>query len=238
MLVGSVLVVEIASKLLLIDTQGSFVRHGLPRKQCEAEILAHLVAGSDTTANFVRMTLLLLATTPRIYNRLRQEINDGIVSGKISTPITGAEGKHSRIYRYVSVHNQSPCRSKKIQAFLWESLRYQPPVWMLFSKVVPPEGDKLGGKFVPGGTQIAIDTWSLGRRTDIYGEDVEVFRPERFLEASHEHRLHMERTTELIFGSGRYMCVGKVMAMLELNKVFVEVSGSPFGDRLAQGAPC
>ena len=34
----------------------------------------------------------------------------------------------------------------------------------------------------------------------------------------------MEKTTELVFGSGRNMCVGKVMAFLELNKIFVEVS--------------
>jgi cytochrome P450 len=94
---------------------------------------------------------------------------------------------------------------------------------MLFPKVVPPNGDILDDKFVPGGTKIAIDAWSMGRRTDIYGEDVSVFRPERFLEASLERRLEMEKTTELMFGSGRYMCVGKAMAFLELNKVFVEV---------------
>lgn len=103
-------------------------------------------------------------------------------------------------------------------------MRYHPPVNMLFSKVVPPEGDTLAGKFVPGGTSIAIDTWSLGRRTDVYGEDVSVFRPERFLEASPEKRLEMERTTELIFGSGRYMCSGKNLAFLEIHKLFVEVS--------------
>jgi cytochrome P450 len=94
---------------------------------------------------------------------------------------------------------------------------------MYFSKVVPPQGDVLDGKFVPGGTEIAIDSWSMGRRTDIYGDDVEVFRPERFLEASPEKKLEMERTTELVFGSGRYTCPGKVMAFLELNKLFVQV---------------
>lgn len=95
---------------------------------------------------------------------------------------------------------------------------------MLFPKVVPRHGDVLGGKFVRGGTKIAVDTWSMGRRADIYGEDVDVFRPERFLEVSTQKRAEMVRTAELIFGSGRYTCPGKNMALMELNKVFVEVS--------------
>lgn len=94
---------------------------------------------------------------------------------------------------------------------------------MLFPKVVPPEGDILDGKFVPGGTKIAIDTWSMGRRIDIYGPDVDIFRPERFTEAAPGKRAGMEKAAELIFGAGRYLCPGKGMALLELNKVFVEV---------------
>ena len=94
----------------------------------------------------------------------------------------------------------------------------------MFSKLVPPEGDTINREFVPGGTNIAIDIWSMGRRTEVYGEDVSVFRPERFLEASPQKRLRMEKTTELVFGTGRYMCAGKTLAFLELNKVVVEVS--------------
>lgn len=179
----------------------------MSQKQCEAEILTALVAGSDTTANSIRMGLLLLATTPRVYRRLQKEIDEAIANGNISSPVTVAEAK----------------TLPYLQAFIWESLRYHPPVALLFPKVVPPGGDTLDGRFVPGGTKIAFDSWSFGRRTDIYGKDAAVFRPERFLEASAERRLEMERTTELLFGFGRYMCAGKVFAFMELNKVFVEV---------------
>lgn len=180
----------------------------MSQKQCEAEILTALVAGSDTTANSIRMGLLLLATTPHVYRRLQEEIDMGIANGNISSPITVAEAK----------------ALPYLQGFIWESLRYHPPVALLFPKVVPPEGDTLDGKFIPGGTKIAFDSWSFGRRTDIYGEDAGFFRPERFLDASAENRLEMEKTTELLFGFGRYMCAGKVFAFMELNKVFVEVS--------------
>ncbi len=63
----------------------------------------------------------------------------------------------------------------------------------------------------------------MGRRTDIYGDDADVFRPERFLNAPPEKRAAMEKTTDLMFGYGRYLCPGKGMAWLEMNKVFVEV---------------
>ena len=170
-------------------------------------MLALLVAGSDTTANLLRVALFLLATTPRVYRKLQTEIDQGIASGQISNPVTGAQGKSLSF----------------LQAFLQECLRFNPPVSLLFPKVVPPEGDTLDGTFIPGGTKIGTDFWSMGRRADIFGADVSVFRPERFLEASPTERTRMEKTTDLMFGYGRYMCPGKAMAWLEMNKLFVEV---------------
>jgi len=57
-------------------------------------MLAQLVAGSDTTSNYLRMTLNLLITTPRVYQHLQREIDEGIANGTISHPITDAEAKN------------------------------------------------------------------------------------------------------------------------------------------------
>lgn len=64
--------------------------------------------------------------------------------------------------------------------------------------------------------------WEL-MRNRIFGDDVHLFRPERFTEASDDRRAEMYRTTELVFGSGRWQCAGKSLAFMELNKVFFEV---------------
>lgn len=64
-------------------------------------------------------------------------------------------------------------------------------------------------------------------RNPIFGDDVHIFRPERFTEANDDRRAEMYRTTELIFGSGRWQCAGKSLAFMELNKVFFEVQVLP-----------
>lgn len=96
-----------------------------------------------------------------------------------------------------------------------------PPVVGLMSKKVPAEGDTINGKFVPGGTQIGYCAWGIFRNKKIWGVDADMFRPERWLEKGIEEQ---ELTLELIFAQGRYQCLGKNVALMELNKVFVEVS--------------
>jgi hypothetical protein len=100
----------------------------------------------------------------------------------------------------------------------------RPPVPIKFPKVVPPQGDEIDGKFIPGGTAIGWNLIPMMRSTRHWGQDAEVFRPERFTEAGEDTRLSMERLVELVFGHGRFSCAGKPLAFMELNKVYFEVS--------------
>jgi cytochrome P450 len=52
--------------------------------------------------------------------------------------------------------------------------------------------------------------------------------PERWIEADPSTRAKYERQTEVIFGSGRYICLGKNVAWIELSKAFVEVCAPVF----------
>ena len=101
----------------------------------------------------------------------------------------------------------------------------RPPAPGLYAKQVPTGGDTLGGVFLPAGTAVGMNTSALLRSTTLFGEDADVFRPERFEQAKDaDTRTEMERAVELIFGYGRWMCAGKPVAFMELNKVFFEVS--------------
>ena len=101
-----------------------------------------------------------------------------------------------------------------------------PPLTGLQGKVSPAGGENFNGTFIPGGIEVCWCPVSMQRRKDIYGVDADRFRPERWLDTTNKHdndlRLsRMERTLELVFGSGKYGCLGKTVAFMELDKIFV-----------------
>jgi cytochrome P450 len=84
-------------------------------------------------------------------------------------------------------------------------------------------------KFAPGGTQIGWNSWGMMHDPEIFGADCEVFRPDRWLhrDASEKEAARIVRMTETVtlnFGSGRFGCLGRGVATMELNKAVVEVS--------------
>lgn len=193
------------------DMLGSFIKHGLSQIQAESESLLQVMAGADSTATAVRVIMYLIMTNPLVYAKLRAELDEAEQAGKMSFPVlTDAEAK-SLPY---------------LQAVIKEGLRAYPPGIGISTKWVPPEGDTLeDGRFIPGGTRIGWSAWGTQHNKEIYGDDAHYFRPERWLEPApgSEKLLLMERTHELIFGNGRYGCLGKSLAFIELNKVFATV---------------
>ena len=189
------------------DMMGSFVKHGLTREECESEAMVQVLGGSDSTATAIRMIILYIITNPRVYIKVMEELELNI--HVISYPvITSAE---SRELPY-------------LQACIKEGLRVFPPLQALNSKLAPPGGETVNGIFIPGGTEVAYSSFTTQRRKDIFGEDAQYFRPERWIEAAAvgddgEKLTAMDSTLDLIFGSGRFTCLGKHIAFIELDKV-------------------
>jgi cytochrome P450 len=52
----------------------------------------------------------------------------------------------------------------------------------------------------------------------VFGADAELFRPERWLEASAE-QLRVMEVAHIGFGRGRRVCIGQHIAMMEIKKV-------------------
>lgn len=161
------------------------------------------------------MTLHFIATTPTVQVRLFAEVNEAMTAGRITRPVI--KDAEARNLPY-------------LQACIKEGLRMYPPVTGLLAKQVPPEGAEIEpGKFAPSGTWIAWNSWGMQRDKAIFGIDSEVFRPERWLrqDGSEKERARVDRMTEtvgLVFGYGRFGCLGRGVAMTELNKGIIEVS--------------
>ncbi|KAL7629693.1 hypothetical protein AAE478_001216 [Parahypoxylon ruwenzoriense] len=189
------------------DMLGSFINHGLDRQECETEALFMIIAGFENTASVIRTTFLYLMTCPRVYRKFKEVIMETVREGNISNPILQEEAK----------------KISYLQAVLYEGMRMRPPAPGLYPKAVPPEGDVVHGKFIPGGTAIGSNPSAIMRNTQLFGSDADLFRPERFMEADEATRAEMERNVELIFGHGRWMCAGKPVAFMEVNKIFFEL---------------
>lgn len=68
------------------------------------------------------------------------------------------------------------------------------------------------------------------RDKNIWGEDADEFKSERWIGVEEEKLREMESTLNLVFSNGRWQCLGGEIAMMELNKIFVEVgAGFVFG---------
>jgi len=105
-----------------------------------------------------------------------------------------------------------------------------PPVLGLGFKEVPEGGDTINGYFLPAGTSVGYGAWGLHRSKALYGEDANVYRPERWTDTKDEEKLAaMNRSADLVFSYGKSGCLGKPVAFMELNKALTEVSNSLIG---------
>lgn len=152
------------------------------------------------------MTLVLLMTNPQAYNALIAEIR-GASTG-VSHPITWTE---TQTLPY-------------LRAVIREGLRVWTPIGGLGFKRVPAGGENVSGYFVPGGTEIGQGFHGVGRSKAVWGPDADVFRPERWLVAEDEELSRMIATVDTNFGAGKYACLGKPIALMELHKAVFEVS--------------
>lgn len=82
----------------------------------------------------------------------------------------------------------------------------------------------VNGLFVPGGTPIGCCAFGILRNKKTFGEDADIFRPERWIDSPPEKIKEQEQTLELVFPFGKYKGLGQNVALMELNKVSVEVS--------------
>lgn len=188
------------------DITQSFIKHGLTEAEIGDESLLQILAGSDTSATILRSGFIHIISTPRIYNRLQAEcVGAGV-------PLTEV------------ISNTRAVELPYLNAVVKEALRYHPAATGLMPRKVGPQGDTHNGMYLPPGTEIGFCAWNVYRKnTEAYGADADVFRPERWLEADEETLARMEKSHELVFGYGKYRCMGEKMARIELLKTVFEL---------------
>lgn len=58
---------------------------------------------------------------------------------------------------------------------------------------MPKGGIELHGHFIEEGTTIGVNAWVMNRNKDVFGPDVDTFRPERWTDATPEQLAYMKK---------------------------------------------
>jgi len=150
-------------------------------------------AGSDTTAIMLREIIFrLLEDKNGRYAILMNEIKAVLrarMHGTFDDHISWNEGY----------------KMKYLQACIKESMRIHPALGQILPRIVPAGGVHLCGKYIPGGTEVGCNAWTVHRDRAVFGDDVDDWIPERWLDTNEEKLKDMERYN-FVFGGGSRTC--------------------------------
>lgn len=180
------------------------------RPRLRAEFLNVLLAGRDTTESFLSSLFFTLSQRPDIFRKLQHEIDSSGI------PLTPSFSQLKSL--------------PYLRATLNEVQRLYPAA---------PENDRqaindttlpLGGGsdqkspvFVKKGAVVHWSIFALHRRKDIYGDDAEEFRPERWLDGL-DGKKGLRVTWEYIpFSGGPRVCMGQQFALMEVSYLTVRM---------------
>ena len=147
-----------------------------PEKVTKADLFticrSNIGAGSDTTAISLSSIFYNLMKHPQTWHRLQQEIDTASKEGRISDPVTFKEAQELPY----------------LQAVIKEALRMHSATGLPMWRMVPADGAIIAGRFIPGGSTVGINAWVAHRNENVYGQDAEKWRPERWLKIEEQGR--------------------------------------------------
>ncbi|KAH8200943.1 hypothetical protein TruAng_004881 [Truncatella angustata] len=180
-------------------------------EELKEDVLFVILGASDTTGHGIRCLVRNLLQNPDCLTHLRQEIDATVLKNGGINNLT-----------FTHINTQMPYLSACIR----ESLRFDPPIVSFLPRWVDnPGGVELCGRLVPAGVEVACSPYVASRNRELFGEDVHLFRPERYSDASPEWVAKAARY-DFTFGYGPRHCIGKTLSHLITVKAIVQVSAT------------
>ena len=160
-----------------------------------------IIAGSATTSSPLAFAFYQLAKDPSEVAKLRAELKN----------VPMADGFSCQALQ--DLHH--------LNGVVMETLRLHPAVPSFLHRLTPPEGITIGGRYIPGDTQIYAPPWSVQRSPKAYDLPQD-FIPERWY--SRPELIKFQPAPFLTFGgTSAYSCVGKNLAIMELRTVIAQL---------------
>ncbi|KAJ4409225.1 hypothetical protein N0V82_009498 [Gnomoniopsis sp. IMI 355080] len=180
---------------------------GLPIETIYTTFMVLTTAGSETTASVLSGTVNYLVANPDKLEELTREIRQTFQNDNDITL------EALRDLRYLT-------------AVLNEGLRLCPPVPWMLPRRVPVGGCVVGGVFLPGGTRVSIQAYTLNRSSRYFYKPTE-FVPERWLPdttANPASPFFQDRRQAIQpFSVGPRNCMGQYLAWAEMRLVLAKL---------------
>ncbi|KAJ4402807.1 hypothetical protein N0V82_010741, partial [Gnomoniopsis sp. IMI 355080] len=167
-----------------------------------AMAMQNIFAGSDTTSISLTAIYFHIVSRPEVLAKLRAELDAAYAAGELSDPPTFAESQ----------------KLEYLQAVIKEGLRLHPATGLPLWRQVPSGGATLCGTYFPEGTNVGVNSWVMHHNRDVFGDDADEFRAERWLD-SPKDRLRTMNDMFMPFGLGSRTCIGKNISLLEISKL-------------------
>ncbi|THU83172.1 cytochrome P450 [Dendrothele bispora CBS 962.96] len=181
---------SLCAKMALTKTQHQLEDHE------SAWLAASLyIAGFETTSSTLAWFLYAMTAFPDVQKRAQEEL-DRVVG-------------RSRLPALSDMKNLP-----YVHAIVKEILRWRPVLPMGVSHA-SIEDDWYEGYFIPKGTILISNVWSMNRDQEIYGADADQFVPERHLDSKGELKiisLEIKEEGHVSYGFGRRVCIGRHVA--------------------------
>ncbi|KAL9001460.1 MAG: hypothetical protein Q9169_000035 [Polycauliona sp. 2 TL-2023] len=175
----------------------------IPDHQVVADAaMNYLSAGRDTTAQSLTWTLYLLLRHPCHQESLLAEVARTFPSASLSSSLPG-----------VTYDTVQPSALPYTHSIFTETLRLYPPVPFELKECTAPTTFP-DGTWLPEGSAVIWVPWAMGRSHQIWGDDSEQFKPERWLGPSGSIVLQKSAFEFPVFNAGPRSCLGKKLAEL------------------------
>ena len=140
---------------------------------------SNVIAGSDSTAVVMRTVLYNLLAHPQSENRLFQEFLEVEQKKGLSRPYPSWDEVAELPY---------------LDACVNEAIRLHPPFCLQLERVVPKGGVTICGQHLNGGTVVGMNPYVVNRHRPTFGEDVDEWRPERWLKRDEGYSRKLEQS--------------------------------------------
>ncbi|WP_040698873.1 cytochrome P450 [Nocardia vinacea] len=174
---------------MLFDARDAETGKAMSHKEIHDQIMAILMAGSETTAAALSWVFHVLTEHPDIEGRLHAEV-DRVLDGR------PAEYADARQLTYTA-------------QVISEVLRCYPPAWIITRRAT--EEVELTGHRIPAGASVIISPYVVQRDPRLFA-DPNTFDPDRW---SPERAGQIHRDSILQFGGGARKCIGDVFGVIE-----------------------